>query len=293
MRRFTTSSAMVVVLVCGALFAPVTMAGPKEVDPAATEMLQLGLRGVYFVPNQGQWSDDGVMYGLRSRGLDVAFRESALTMHMAREVESTSRADASTSRAREGLLPKLVIPAQAGIQFAQDAQEVRWMPAFAGMTDSKAFRRQTREEAGSWGTSFVEESPLADTRGSSGEPATLERLTLTITFPGSNHVLPVGGNPQAAKFNYFVGGEGRSTASDVPCQAPHRRWPATSSQRDLSIGRTDPSLMVRRDGRRHDRPALRAQHRLIHHSQQHAVCRNATRPPRQPDSTCLARRRRP
>jgi len=52
-----------------------------------------------------------------------------------------------TSRACEGLLPKLVIPAQAGIQYAPDAQEVRWMPAFAGMTDSKAFRQQPREEA--------------------------------------------------------------------------------------------------------------------------------------------------
>ncbi|MCC6906418.1 MAG: SBBP repeat-containing protein [Phycisphaerales bacterium] len=162
MRRFTTSSAMGVVLLCCALFVPLATAGPVESDPAATEMLNLGLRGVYFVPNQGQWSDADVYYGLRSRGLDVAFRESMLTMHMTRET-------AEPSPDREGVV--------------LDA------------------RRET---------------PLADTRGSSGESADLEHLTLTVAFPGSNAVLPIGAQPQTAKFNYFVGGEGRETASNVP-----------------------------------------------------------------------------
>jgi len=35
-------------------------------------------------------------------------------------------------------LPEAVIPAQAGIHFAQDAQELRWMPAGAGMTRTDA-----------------------------------------------------------------------------------------------------------------------------------------------------------
>ncbi|MCC6909623.1 MAG: SBBP repeat-containing protein [Phycisphaerales bacterium] len=169
MRRFTTSSAMVVVLACCTLFPPSATAGPAESDPAATEMLRLGLRGVYFVPNQGQWADSEVHYGLRSRGLDVACRQSALTMHMAREAnESNATTKASPKRERGGV----------------------------GGASHEAF--------------------LADASGSLRESAALDRLTLTITFPGSHAVLPVGGNPQAAKFNYFVGGEDRTTASDVP-----------------------------------------------------------------------------
>ncbi len=138
---------------------------PAIHEPDSRDMMRLGLRGVYFVPNQGQWSDPGVDYGLRSRGLDVAFRVSALTMHLTRGADSTSCA---------------------------------------------------REEAGPGGASLVGENPFADGGGSSDEPAACERLTLTVTFPGSNEVLPIGAQPQTANFNYFVGGEGRSTASDVP-----------------------------------------------------------------------------
>ncbi len=144
------------------LVAATMVMAQQPSSPSASEVMRLGLRGVYFVPNQGQWSDADVHFGLRSRGLDVAFRESSLTMQMSREVDSTSRA-------RE----------EAVLDVGRDA-------------------------------------PLADTRGSSGESAEYEHLTLTITFPGSNAVLPIGGNPQAAKFNYFVGGEGRETASNVP-----------------------------------------------------------------------------
>src|SRR5688572_9826424 len=48
--------------------------------------LRLALRGVHFVPNHGQWSDAAVCYGFRSRGMDIAFGESALTMILRREV---------------------------------------------------------------------------------------------------------------------------------------------------------------------------------------------------------------
>ncbi|MCC6906417.1 MAG: SBBP repeat-containing protein [Phycisphaerales bacterium] len=71
-----------------------------------------------------------------------------------------------------------------------------------------------RERGGVGGASH--EAFLADASGSLRESADFNHLTLTITFPGSNDVLPEGSNPQTAKFNYFVGGEGRSTASDVP-----------------------------------------------------------------------------
>ena len=53
--------------------------------PAAAEMMRLALRGVHFVPNRGQWSDDSAIYGFRTQGLDIAFRESSLTMHLRRE----------------------------------------------------------------------------------------------------------------------------------------------------------------------------------------------------------------
>ena len=169
MRRFTTSSAVVVVLLCCELFVSRANAGPAPSDPAATEMLNLGLRGVYFVPNEGQWSDAGVVYGFKTRGLDVAFRESELTMHMTREINEADEAtEASPTRERGGV------------------------------------ERRLHEEF------------LADASGSPGEPADFEYLTLIVTFPGSNEVRPEGAKPQAAKFNYFVGGEGRSSASDVP-----------------------------------------------------------------------------
>lgn len=56
----------------------------------ATQILSRGLRGVYFIPNQGQWADDSILYGFMSRGLDIAFRESSLTMHLRREIAGAS-----------------------------------------------------------------------------------------------------------------------------------------------------------------------------------------------------------
>lgn len=116
---------------------PLITAAQEPAQSEASAMMRLGLHGAYFVPNQGQWSDAEVHYGLRSRGLDVAFRESAFTMHMS-----------------------------------------------CGLDDDAS--------------------------------AAPQNVTLAVTFPGSNAVLPIGASPQTAKFNYFVGGEGRCTASNVP-----------------------------------------------------------------------------
>jgi len=156
--------------------------------PAAAERFNLGLRGVYFIENQGQWSDASVHYGLKSRGLDVAFRESSFTMHLARECASTSRA-----REEAGFAPS---PGSAG----------------EGRRGGELLHHTNYE----FNLSLEREALLPHGRGSSGEPAEYEHLTLTVTFPGSNPVAPRGAQPQAAKFNYFVGGEGRGTASNVP-----------------------------------------------------------------------------
>lgn len=80
MHRLTEPIALAAVLMCG----PCGLASPAADNPVARTMLDLGLRGVHFVPNQGQWRDESVKYGLRSRGVDVAFRESSFTMHLSR-----------------------------------------------------------------------------------------------------------------------------------------------------------------------------------------------------------------
>ncbi|MCL4196362.1 MAG: SBBP repeat-containing protein [Phycisphaerales bacterium] len=156
--------------------------------PAAAELFSLGLRGVYFVENQGQWRDASVHYGLKSRGLDVAFRESSFTMHLARECASTSRA-----REEAGFAPS---PGSAG----------------EGRRGGELLHHTNYE----FNLSLEREALLPHGRGSSGEPAEYEHLTLTVSFPGSNPVAPRGAQPQTAKFNYFVGGEGRGIASNVP-----------------------------------------------------------------------------
>ena len=56
--------------VCGSVIDATANAGQD-----AQELMRLGLRGVHFVPNHGQWEDQEVVYGFKSRGLDVAFRE--------------------------------------------------------------------------------------------------------------------------------------------------------------------------------------------------------------------------
>ncbi len=133
-----------------ALGTPVAVGDPLDAGSADTQLPHLGLRGMSFVENQGQWSDERVIYGLRSRGLDVAFRESSFTMHLQR---------------RSG---------QCVARCADD--------------DPDALEPESE----------------------------LEALTLELSFPGSNPVLPQGASAQTARFNYFVGGEGRSTVCDVP-----------------------------------------------------------------------------
>ncbi len=147
---------------CLALSCAATFASALETTgPDRQEVLPLALRGVHFVPNQGQWSDAEVYFGLRSCGLDVAFRESALTMHLVRQAGPASRGG------EEALAPNL-------------------------------------------------DALLPDDRDSLGDRAEYEHLTLTVSFPGSYRVVPEGGKPRKAHFNYFVGGEGRAMASDVP-----------------------------------------------------------------------------
>ncbi len=175
MRTTTCHVAIATTLLSLALVAPVggqvalppDDAAPRR--PAAAERFNLGLRGVYFVENRGQWSDATVHYGLKSRGLDVAFRESSFTMHLARPIEDATNA----SRGR-GFAP----------------------PRIASIDDHDL--------------SFDE------TRGVEDSAPAYEHLTLTVTFPDSNPVTPRGAQEQTAKFNYFVGGEGRETASNVP-----------------------------------------------------------------------------
>lgn len=134
-------------LVGCAMLASIARAEPENLTPSANEAASFGLRGVYFVPNEGQWSDAEVQFGLRSRGLDVAFRPSSFRMQLRRE-------------------------------------------SWRNRGDSLESTESTTSH--------------------------FETLTLGVTFPGSNAVSPEGLFPQAAKFNYFVGGEGRNPARDVP-----------------------------------------------------------------------------
>ena len=152
------------------------VAAGQTAPPSASERHFLGLRGVYFVENSGQWSDESVHYGLKSRGLDVAFRDSSFTMHLSRDCSERSE-------------PGRAAPTNT-------LNELNAPNALNAPSNSS-----DRVRSGSLG---------------SLENLQYEYLTLTVSFPGSNPVTPRGAQPQAAKFNYFVGGEGRNTASNVP-----------------------------------------------------------------------------
>ncbi len=183
-------------------------------DPVgrAVERFNLGLRGVYFVENRGQWSDGSVCFGLKSRGLDVAFRESSFTMHLSRECSEPGCAT-PTSRARE----------DAGLGEEGEHPSIDLRVPYGLVSDYGGHFADHRVPL-----SRGRRAPLPHGRGSSGDllhheirgvedsaPA-YEHLTLTVSFPGSNPVTPRGAREQTAKFNYFVGGEGRGTASNVP-----------------------------------------------------------------------------
>ncbi len=154
--------------VLSALTLAVPSAAGQPPQPASTEAINLGLRGVYFVENQGQWSDASVHYGFKTRGLDIAFRESSFTMHLARE-------SGSTSRAREE----------------------------AGLDERRAATLLSPEIA-------------PDARSCDDLNPAYEHLTLTVTFPGSNDVIPEAARPQSAKFNYYIGDDESKWASNVP-----------------------------------------------------------------------------
>lgn len=139
---------------------------PEEVvSPPANA----GLRGDYFVQNQGQWRDQSVYFALRSHGINVAFRESCFTVHLfALAGGRPDAVDESDGTERDG-------------------------------------SAEPRERSGSSGVSDEAELTRAG-----------ESQTLTVTFAGANPVVPRGSRPQAARFNYFVGGESRAIASQVP-----------------------------------------------------------------------------
>jgi len=166
--QMLASFTLVVGMIC---LGEVDASGPDDQAPAAPpgaqEMLRVGLRGVYFVPNHGQWADEEVIYGFKSRGLDVAFHESSFTMHLSRERSERS----------EDSEPGRVGPTSVLRALDDSSDRIR-----SGSLDDSQY----------------------------------EHLTLSVSFPGSNPVTPRGAQPQTAKFNYFVGGEGRGIASNVP-----------------------------------------------------------------------------
>ncbi len=178
LRRAVSLSAAVALLGWTVSFADGRAAPP----PATTEIMSLGLRGVHFVPNHGQWEDEAVHIGFKSCGLDVAFRESSLTMHLRREKKSDS--------------PK---PEHSGSHL-RIAQRSPWSP-------QHGLPARAREESS---------APADPTRGFEDSTPGWEHLTLEVSFPGSNAVLPRAAGPQVARFNYFIGDDESRWASDVP-----------------------------------------------------------------------------
>jgi len=151
-----------------------TLAGGAAIasaQVASAERLNLGLRGVYFVENQGQWSDASVEYGFKTRGLDIAFRESSFTMHLSRRVD-----EATGTRRGKGSAPPR-------IPFVDEWEGRPPLPV--------------------------------GIRGDEDSAPACEHLTLTVTFPGSNPVSPIGAKPQAATFNYYIGDDESRWASNV------------------------------------------------------------------------------
>jgi len=191
--RTSRTIASIALLLGATLSAASVSARPDDrarvTQSGAQEMFTLGLRGVYFVPNHGQWADDEVIYGLKSRGLDVAFRESSVTMHLSRERSEHSE-------------PGCVTPTSGA-----DLSHFSMLS-----TDHSADRIRSGSR------SLLDADVLTHEaiRGVEDSAPAYEHLTLTVSFPGSNPVAPRGAQLQAAKFNYFVGGEGRGVASNVP-----------------------------------------------------------------------------
>lgn len=131
-----------------------TLAGPVA-SPPASEKISLGLRGVHFVENQGQWRDSSVRYGFRTRGMEMAFNESALTMHLARRSPNAGpgheRAPSESERedptltwdrltleisfpGSHGVMPRGMVPQSARFNYFVGDDESKWahsVPSFA------------------------------------------------------------------------------------------------------------------------------------------------------------------
>ncbi|KKM97152.1 hypothetical protein LCGC14_1170990, partial [marine sediment metagenome] len=204
-------------------------------DLNGDQAVRLALRGVYFVPNQGQWADGGVRYGFRSRGLDVALRESALTLHLRRErstADTTESADGAESSGRVS-----EPPTQIGGHWAPHSRAGFCHHAAGTLLESFCWAAHSRTgfcypllERGAYAEArdsrLVPGIPLSARsvrpasagvlRGSGGDALEDESLVLRVTFPGSNAADPIGVRPRAARFNYFLGDDESKWRSGVP-----------------------------------------------------------------------------
>ncbi len=179
----------------------------------AAEVMPLGLRGVYFVENQGQWSDASVEYGFKTRGLDIAFRESSFTMHLSREV-SRDVPVAVVVDPTDGAWASRPYEYQV-VERASRPYEYQVVERVSRPYESATVPEASlKPERGFF--SFDDSHPLPHGRGSSGKSVEFEHLTLTVTFPGSNPAAPRGAQPQEAKFNYYIGDDESKWASNVP-----------------------------------------------------------------------------
>ncbi|MCC5785873.1 MAG: SBBP repeat-containing protein [Phycisphaerales bacterium] len=153
--------------------------GSPQHDPGAALS---SLRGVHFVPNQGQW-EDAVLYGFKSRGVDIAFDESSLTMHLHR---GSTHSERRVAAAVEEFGP-----------FWCESRRQGW----------------SWPQAHCWSGASILDSGWTEV---ASDTEATETLTLTVSFPSSNSSRPRGINPQAGRFNYFIGDDQSRWASDVP-----------------------------------------------------------------------------
>jgi hypothetical protein len=130
---------------------------PMFASLPAQEMNSLVPEGSLFIPNEGQWSDSSVFYGLHSRAWSVAFRESAIDLILRQPAEAATSED---ERSEPSAIP------------------------------------------------WDRESPR--------EAIAFDQTTVTLTFPGSNAVNPIGTGPTQTTVNYFVGGDERKPAANLP-----------------------------------------------------------------------------
>ncbi len=152
---------------------------------SGTETARVALRGVHFVPNHGQWADGSVRYGFKSRGVDIAFRESSLTLHLSRECAPGGGDSAGGfGRARHGV----------------GEGDPGWDGVGGG--GSSTLGRQSA-------------APGAFLPSSQRGAAAQEALALGVTFPGSNAAVPVGAGPRESRFNYFLGDDESKWRRDV------------------------------------------------------------------------------